>query len=309
MLATPGTLPADGHRWAFEFKWDGMRAIACVIDGTVRATSRNGQDLLGRFPELGELAEALGGRDAVLDGEIVATDAAGRPDFGLLQHRIADAGASGTAARIPVSYLVFDLLYLDDAWLTGAPWDARRDALEGLGLAGPHLAVPPAFRDADGAQVLAAGRARQLEGVVAKRRDAPYRPGVRSPAWVKIKHRRTQEVVVGGWTDGRGALSGNLGALLVGIPSPGGLAYAGKVGTGFDDAARRRILGALQPHEQTASPFAARLPADVGAAHFVAPVLVGEVRFSEWTAAGRLRHPSWRGWRTDKRPEEVVHEP
>jgi len=309
MLATPGVMPADGRGWAFEFKWDGMRAIACVLDGTVRASSRNGRDLLGRFPELGELAEALGGRDAVLDGEIVATDAAGRPDFGLLQHRIADAGTSGAAARIPVSYLVFDLLYLDDAWLTDAPWDARRSALEGLGLSGPHLAVPPAFRDTDGAAVLAAGRARQLEGVVAKRRGAPYRPGLRSPDWVKIKYSRTQEVVVAGWTDGRGALGGSLGALLVGIPSPEGLAYAGKVGTGFDDAARRQILAALQPYEQAASPFAARLPADVRDAHFVAPVLVGEVRFTEWTSAGRLRHPSWRGWRPDKRPQEVVREP
>jgi bifunctional non-homologous end joining protein LigD len=309
MLATAGATPPHGRGWAFEFKWDGIRAIAQVHDGSVRATSRNRKDLLGRFPELGELAEALAGHDAILDGEIVATDREGRPDFGLLQRRIADAGGSSRAPDVPVSYLVFDLLYLDGTWLTDAPWDVRRDALEGLGLHGPHVAVPPAFRDADGPTVLAAGRARHLEGVVAKRRSARYRAGARSPDWVKIKDSRTQEVVVGGWTDGRGGLSGSLGALLVGIPGPEGLEYAGKVGTGFDDAARRQILDALRPLERPSAPFSARLPADARSAHFIAPVLVGEVRFTEWTSAGRLRHPSWRGWRPDKRAREVIREP
>ncbi len=309
MLATPGAMPNPEHGWAFEFKWDGMRAIAQVIDGSVRATSRNRKDLLGRFPELTELAAAVAGHDAILDGEIVATDAAGRPDFGLLQHRIADAAASSAARQVPVSYLVFDLLYLDGAWLMDGPWDARRDALEGLGLHAPHIAVPPAFRDSAGADVLAAGRAQRLEGVVAKRRGAPYRAGARSPDWVKIKNSRTQEVVVGGWTEGRGALAGSLGALLVGIPGPDGLEYAGKVGTGFDDATRRQILDALRPLERPSAPFSARLPADARDAHFVEPVLVAEVRFAEWTAAGRLRHPSWRGWRPDEGTREVIREP
>ena len=309
MLATTGAMPRPAHGWAFEFKWDGMRAIAQVHGGSVRATSRNRKELLGRFPELTELAAALAGHDAILDGEIVATDDAGRPDFGLLQHRIADAGGSSRARQVPVSYLVFDLLYLDGRWLLDAPWDARRDTLEGLRLHGPHVAVPPAFRDSAGADVLAAGRAQGLEGVVAKRRGAAYRPGARSLDWVKIKNSRTQEVVVGGWTDGRGALAGTVGALLVGIPGPDGLEYAGKVGTGFDDATRRQILDALRPLERPSGPFSGRLPADARNAHFVAPALVAEVRFAEWTAAGRLRHPSWGGWRPDKHPREVVREP
>jgi bifunctional non-homologous end joining protein LigD len=309
MLATPGAMPRSERGWAFEFKWDGMRAVAQVHGGSVRATSRNGKDLIARFPELTELAPALAGRDAILDGEIVATDDAGRPDFGLLQHRIADASGSSLARRIPVTYLVFDLLYLDGTWLVDASWDQRRAALEGLGLHGPHLAVPPAFRDSAGTDVLAAGRAQRLEGVVAKRRSAPYRAGVRSPDWVKIKDSRTQEVVVGGWTEGRGALAGSLGALLVGIPSRDGLEYAGRVGTGFDDATRRQILEVLGPLARPAGSFSAPLPADARAAHFVEPALVAEVRFAEWTPAGRLRHASWRGWRPDKDPREVTREP
>jgi bifunctional non-homologous end joining protein LigD len=309
MLATPGPVP-DGRRgWAFEFKWDGIRAIAQVRNGSVRATSRNRNDLLARFPELAELAEAFVGRAVILDGEIIAPDAHGRPDFGLLQHRLPDPGSGSRRASVGVSYLVFDLLYLDGIWLADAPWDARRDALEDLGLHAPHVAVPPAFRNADGAAVLAAGRARGLEGVVAKRRSAPYRAGARSPDWVKIKSSRTQEVIVGGWTEGRGALVGSLGALLVGVPGPDGLDYVGKVGTGFGDASRLEILGRLRSLERSSSPFSRRLPSAVHAAQFVAPRLVGEVRFTEWTAAGRLRHPSWRGWRPDKHPHEVRHEP
>jgi len=308
MLATPGPVPAGGG-WAFEFKWDGMRAIAQIHRGSVRATSRNRKELLDRFPELADLAETLAGHDAILDGEIVATDGDGRPNFGLLQHRIADAGGASRARRIPVTYLVFDLLYLDGTWLLDESWDVRRAALEGLALRGPHVAVPPAFRDTDGRTVLAAGRAQHLEGVVAKHRSAPYRPGARSQDWVKITVSRTQEVVVGGWTDGRGALRGSLGALLVGVPGADGLDYAGKVGTGFDDAARRQILDVLRTLQRPTGPFSARLPAEVRDAHFCAPVLVGEVRFTEWTSAGRLRHPSWRGWRPEKRPHEVTRVP
>ena len=168
---------------------------------------------------------------------------------------------------------------------------------------------PSSFRDVSGKDILQAATANGLEGVVAKRRDAPYRPGRRSPDWVKVKSFRAQEVVIGGWTEGRGERDGSLGALLLGVPGPDGLRYAGKVGTGFSERARRDLLDDLRPLAATASPFDSPLPArETSNAHFVRPALVGEVAYGEWTPAGRLRHPVWRGLRPDKEPDEVVVE-
>jgi bifunctional non-homologous end joining protein LigD len=145
--------------------------------------------------------------------------------------------------------------------------------------------------------------------VVAKRRDSPYRPGRRSPDWVKVKSFRTQEVVIGGWTEGRGEREGSLGALLLGIPGDGGLRYVGKVGTGFSERTRRDLMADLQPLTDARSPFDSPLPArETSDAHFVRPSMVGEVAFGEWTPAGRLRHPTWRGLRRDKKPKQVVVE-
>jgi len=302
---------ADTDAWALAFTWDGVRAITHVHNGAITSTSRNRSDLVNRCPELAHLRDALAGRDVVLDGELVALGTGGRPDFGRLQHRVGRNGSPRPprGESIAIAYLVCDLLYLDGAWLVDAAWDERRDTLEALGLASPHVAVPPAFGEAPGAAVVHAARSQHLEGVVATRRRAPNRPGTRSPGWVKIKRIRTQEVVIGGWSQGGGVLTGRLGALLVGTRDAHGLTYIGKVGTGFDDAARRQIVRVLRPLERPTAPFANHLPAELAGAHVVAPTLVGAVRFTAWTAAGRLRHPSWRGWRLDKRPEEIVREP
>jgi bifunctional non-homologous end joining protein LigD len=181
------------------------------------------------------MAESLGSREVVLDGEIVALDAAGRPDFGLLQQRMhvtVPAQVRALVERVPVSYLAFDVLYLDGRSLLARPYTERRELLEGLGLEGPRWGVPPAF-PGDGEAALAASQAQRLEGVVAKRLDSRYEPGRRSGAWVKVKRFRTQEVVVGGWRPGAGRREGTIGSLLLGVPDGDGLTYVGHVGTGF----------------------------------------------------------------------------
>jgi bifunctional non-homologous end joining protein LigD len=321
MLATAGDLPQRDTGWSYEFKWDGIRAICYLEGGLVRAVSRGDKDLTRGFPELSELAVHLDAHTAVLDGEIVAFDDAGRPSFGRLQRRLNLTGAATVKRRaeeVPASYLVFDVLYLDGRSLLEQPYDVRRAELESLGISGPSFATAPVFTDAPGADVLAAARAAGMEGVVAKRRDSLYRPGARSSDWRKVKIVRTQEVVIGGWTDGAGERAGSLGALLLGMPEPPDpsepqeslmLRYIGRVGTGFDAATRRDLLAALGARAVEHSAFHTRPPASGGERlHFVVPDLVGEVGFGEWTESGHLRHPSWRGLRVDKEAKDVVVE-
>jgi bifunctional non-homologous end joining protein LigD len=312
MLAVSGNLPADDEHWAFEIKWDGVRTILFVEGGRVRAQSRNDLDVSAAFPELADIGKFLGMTTCVLDGEVVALGEDGRPSFSRLQHRMHVANqreAKRRSATDPVSFVAFDLLYIDGHLITDDTYDERRARLEALHLAGETFTTTETFRDVPGRDILDAATANGLEGVVAKRRDSPYRPGRRSPDWVKVKSFRTQEVVLGGWTEGRGEREGSLGALLLGIPSEEGLRYVGKVGTGFSDRARRDLLEDLGPLEVKSSPFEAPLPArETSHAHFVRPVLVGEVAYGEWTPAGRLRHPIWRGLRPDKKPKLVTVE-
>jgi bifunctional non-homologous end joining protein LigD len=311
MLARLGDLPADDAGWAYETKWDGARAMVYVEDRGVQAFTRNDKDLVGSFPELVEVGATLGARSAVLDGELVALGPDGRPSFGLLQQRLHLVGAkvAGRAVAVPVTYVVFDLVHLDGRWLLKLPYDERRAELESLSLTGGSVATAASMLDAHGADVLQAARDNGLEGILAKRRDAPYRPGERTAEWIKIKIFRTQEVVIGGWTEGRGERTGSMGALLLGLPADGGLRYVGKVGTGFSEAGRRELLDLLGPLQGAVSPFVGSLGrAEAAGAHFVRPALVGEVSYGEWTADGRLRHPAWRGLRIDKDPGDVVRE-
>ena len=312
MLAVAGELPQDGANWAFEIKWDGVRAILFVEGGRVRAQSRNDLDVSASFPELAEIGDFLGMTTCVLDGEIVALGEDGRPSFSTLQRRMHVANqreARRRAAADPVSFVAFDLLYVDGHSLLALPYDERRARLESLHLAGETFTTTESFRDVSGQDILAAAMQNGLEGVVAKRRDSPYRPGRRHADWTKVKTFRTQEVVIGGWTEGRGEREGSLGALLLGIPDDDGLRYVGKVGTGFSANARRDLLEDLRPLTIPQSPFGSPLPArETSGAHFARPVLVGEVEFGEWTTAGRLRHPVWRGLRPDKAPGDVVVE-
>jgi bifunctional non-homologous end joining protein LigD len=213
---------------------------------------------------------------------------------------------------VPVVLMLFDLLHIDGRSLLDAPYDDRRALLEGLALQGPNWATPRGHRG-PGSDVLAAARAGGLEGVVAKRRDARYRPGRRDRSWVKVRASRVQEAVVGGWAPRRGAREGTVGALLLGVPAGGRplrLAYIGRVGTGFSDDEADDLLARLEPLKQVGSPFADELtPTEARGATWARPRLVVEVAYSEWTRTGRLRHPVWRGLRLDKRPAEVIREP
>lgn len=310
MLATPGALPLGAGEWAYEMKWDGIRALAECAAGRTRLVSRNEIDITVSYPELHELAAALG-RDALLDGEIVAFDRQGRPNFALLQRRmhvVTKADTMRRARHTPVVFLVFDLLALDGHSLVRRPYQERRELLESIDLGIGPWQVPPAF-EGDARDAIAASAEHGLEGIVAKRMGSPYRPGRRSPDWIKIKHVRTQDVLVGGWRPGAGRRASGIGSLLLGVPAPDGLHYAGRVGTGFTDRMLAELGGRLTRLEQGTCPFRDQLPASEHRhAHWVQPTLVGEVAFTEWTDEHRLRHPVWRGLRPDKKPDDVTFE-
>ncbi len=313
MLATAGTLPSDDSGWAYEMKWDGLRALAFVADGQVRLTSRTTRDITQVYPELAGLATASGVRQAVLDGEIVAFGGGEWPDFEALQQRMNIASAAQArqlADRVPVSYLAFDLLWLNGRSLLDLPYSQRRALLEGLGLTGPNWQVPPSFTGESGADVQAVSLAHGIEGVMAKRLRSRYEPGRRSASWRKIKNVRSQEVVIGGWKPGEGGRAGWIGSLLVGVYEDDRLVYAGHVGTGFSQQTLRMLGERLEPLARTASPFGTTVPPeDARHARWVEPVLVAEVTFADWTRSGRLRAPSYRGLRGDKIPAEVTREP
>ena len=306
MLATAADALPTGADWAYEMKWDGVRAIAVVDDGQVRLTSRNGNDVTVAYPEVQALGDALD-LPAVLDGEIVAVDDDGRASFQRLQARmhLRDRGAIAQIARdVPVAYMIFDLLWLGGHLVTDADYAQRRSLLSDLELRGPAWQTPSASEDKDDAW--AVSERLGFEGVVAKRVDSRYEPGRRSTAWRKVKHQRRQEFVVGGWVTGEGSRAGRIGALLIGYYDDGALRYAGRVGTGFTEAELDRLAGLLAGLATDTSPFSDRgLPRD---ARFVEPALVAEVRFTEWTTGGRARQPAYLGLRDDKAPADVRRE-
>jgi len=309
MLATRAEQVPVGAGWAYEAKWDGIRALVLVREGTLTITSRLGNDLSGRYPELAGLVDATGGHDVLLDGEIVALDDDGRPSFQALQRRMHVQSATAIArlmTEVPASLIVFDLLWEDGEELTDLPYSGRRLRLEALGLQGPRWQTPPV--STDGEAMFAASRELGLEGVVAKRVDSRYEAGRRSRAWIKVKHHCEQELVVGGWLPGEGSRSTTFGALLLGYhDDDGGLRYAGRVGTGFDSDTLDRLTDRLHAIARADSPFAGgSVPRG---ARFVAPELVVQVRFGEWTADGVIRHPVYIGLRTDRDPATVTREP
>ncbi|MRG59687.1 ATP-dependent DNA ligase [Agromyces sp. CFH 90414] len=313
MLATVGAVGlVTGDDWALEWKWDGIRVIARTEGGAVHLTSRSGRDETERYPELGNLARALRA-DAVVDGEIVALDEQGRPDFGRMQPRMnvtKPREIAELAASVPVKLLLFDVLEIAGVPTVDEPWERRRERLERLLRPGTDVPVEvPALAEGTPAPALEESRRLGLEGLVAKRRRSTYRPGARSADWIKLKLTRTQEVVIGGYRRGDGRTTERLRSLLIGIPGDGGLEYAGRVGSGFTQAGLARLLETLEPLERDASPFVEVPAADLPDAVWVEPVLVGEIEFGEWTRAGIARHPRWRGLRPDKSPADVQREP
>jgi bifunctional non-homologous end joining protein LigD len=310
MLARAGALPADDSDWAFEVKWDGVRAIAYSEPGELRLESRNLNDITDSYPEIFGVNAALGSHSAVLDGELVAFDASGRPSFEMLQQRMHTASraqARRLAKGSPVTYVIFDLLWLDGHSLMPAPYSERRARLAELKLDGERWQTPDHVVG-QGAQLLAASAEQHLEGVVAKRLSSIYQPGARSRDWLKVKTLARQELVVGGWMPGKGKRQQSIGALLLGVYEPGGvLRYAGRVGSGFDEQDLQRLSRLLAPLQRPTSPFGAG-EKPPRAASFCEPQLVVEVEFTSWTSAGSLRHPVYKGLREDKPARQVVRE-
>ncbi len=314
MLATPGALPV-GPEWCYEVKWDGMRLLADISTAVsspgsgarLRLTSRAGRDVTRHFPELAGLATAAA--DAVLDGEVVML-ADGIPSFAALSDRIHRVPTAAEVAARPVVFMVFDVLRLYGVPLLDRPLSERRATLQRLELdAVPGVQLSPLYDD--GPALLAATDERGLEGVLAKRRDSVYRPGRRSPSWVKVAHRRTQDCLVGGWRPERTHPS-RIGGLLLGVPDPdtagGAPRFAGRVGSGVGgDATQRALREALAAVAVESSPFAEPLPtADAAGARWCRPRLVVEVSHVGWTDGGRLRHPVLKGLRPDVDPEQVT---
>jgi bifunctional non-homologous end joining protein LigD len=301
--------PEEG--WAFEMKWDGVRIIAYLDHGEVKLLSRRGRDETSRYPDLLPDLAALECESAVLDGEIVVLDEGGAPNFGLLQPRINLTRTTDIAAlarQTPAQLLLFDLLRLDGEPLMRRAYEERRALLEGLQPpSGSRVQVPPVFEgDLDAAMDVS--KSLRLEGVVAKRRGSVYQPGSRGGTWLKLKHRKTQSVVVGGWRPGKGNRDGTVGALLLGIPDGDAVRYVGRVGSGFNDAGLAEALGLLNQLARKTSPLAGVPAEDARDALWVEPELVGEVYYTEVTGPGRLRHPVWKGWRADQSPADVTWE-
>jgi bifunctional non-homologous end joining protein LigD len=310
MMSRPSDkLPRPERGWSYEVKWDGVRAIAYAQPGRLRLESRNLNEITDAYPEVRGILIDLGMHEAVLDGEIVAFDDNGRPSFERLQSRMHVTSPNAVRRLMgstPVVYAIFDVLYLDGHSLMDLPYTERRERLEQLELGGPAWRVPSVHRDA-GKRLLEATASQGLEGVVAKRLDSHYEPGRRTGAWLKIKHVRRQELVIGGWLPGEGRRARRIGALLMGYHRDGAFVYAGRVGTGFTEKTLNDLLGKLEPLRRDTSPYgsAPKLPRE---AVFVEPSLVAEIEFREWTNEGVLRAPSFKGLREDKSPREVVLE-
>lgn len=315
MLADSGTaglVRSLRDPW-IEIKWDGIRALGTWADGRMMLHARSGTDITARYPELtADGAPHLAVGDALVDGEIVALDASGRPSFSRLQNRMHLTKAreiEREVIRTPIAYYLFDLLRLDGHDLTGMPLRDRRALLETLvaGVDAP-IVVPPVFDDLEAA--LETSEAFALEGVVAKESGSTYRPGIRSGSWLKIKHTRTQEVAIAGIRPGKGDRAGRIGSLLLGIPDAetNALRYVGRVGSGFTERMLADLSAQLEPLRTKSAEITGVPAPDARDALWVRPTLIGEVEFANWTPDGILRHARWRGLRPDKTVGEIVVE-
>ena len=295
-----------GPGWLFEIKWDGVRVLALRRRGRVELRSRAGRDVTAQYPEVAAAVAGLPGGDLALDGEIVVPDAHGRPSFHALQRRMHASRAVAALARAcPVVTYVYDCLALEGCDLRGLPLRERKARLRALLGRGGTLRYADHV-EGDGGAFFAEACAAGLEGVVAKRAEAPYRGG-RRREWLKVKCQLRQEFVLGGWTDPKGTRA-HLGAVHLGVYEDGALAYVGRAGSGLDTAALGALHTCLVRLATERCPFVRGTPPRGREHHWVRPELVCEVRFSEWTPDGRLRHPVFLGLRTDKRPRDVHRE-
>ncbi|QBR93735.1 non-homologous end-joining DNA ligase [Nocardioides euryhalodurans] len=303
MLATHTDHVPVGEGWHHEVKWDGVRVLVDVVDGRTRMLSRNGNVVTAAWPDLAE--PPLGERDLLVDGEVIALNDRGIPDFRVLQHRMHVRKASDAtrlAEQIPATLMVFDLLRLDGEDLTGRPLAERRRLLEGLELSETRWQVPAVYDD--GQMLWDATGQQGLEGVVSKRLTSRYRFDTRSKDWLKRAHRHRGSFVVGGWRPQVGT-SDRLAALLVGEPTAEGLLYRGRVGSGITGATARMLQERLAPLHLAASPFADEVPrVDALGTTWVEPVVVVDID-THGLGYDRLRQPSFQGVRTDLTPEDL----
>ena len=301
MLATRWPRLFRDDDWAYELKWDGVRTLLTLDDARTMLRSRAGHDVTATYPELSTFDST---QPLVLDGEVVALDKGGRPSFGRLQRRMnVSSPGPDLLAEVPVAYVVFDVLYADREGIE-QPWLERREILEGLEFS-EYGIVPEVVRGDPGALWDFVAE-RDLEGIVAKRVDSPYRPGVRSPDWRKISRFLQARAVVGGFLPGEGGRADTFGSLLLGMWTDEGLRWVGAVGSGFDDESLVAIKQALDEMTMERSPF---LP-DPGlprSAIYVYPALVALVQYKEFTRVGRLRAPSFKGF-TDDEPHAITWE-
>jgi bifunctional non-homologous end joining protein LigD len=306
MLATLVGGPFDDPDWLFEVKWDGFRVEAVVNGGGVRLWTRGEKDAAEwYFGPFLEPPTWIGAKQAVVDGEVIALDERGEPDFALLQARIKGRGVA--AEPTPFVYEVFDLLQLDGRSLLDEPLEERRRLLASVLRADPRVRLSEHI-EADGIAFFKAAQARGLEGIMAKDRRSPYVPGKRTDRWQKIKIRPEQELVVGGWVKGAGKAV-DLGALLVGVYEDGGLRYAGKIGAGFTNTNREELLAAVAPLASDESPFEASVPrAAARDAQWLRPELVIRAEFAGWTGDGLVRQAAYKGVELEKDPRKVIRE-
>lgn len=311
MLATLGDEAFDDPGWGFEPKWDGIRALA-VCDTATTLISRNGRDVTAAYPELRGLHDRLVALDAIVDGEIVAFEE-GKPSFQRLQQRMHvrdPRKVERLADRIPVVFMAFDLLYEDGQDLTRSPLKERRARLEEMIVPSDQIQLSPMV-EKTGSALFAAAAQQGLEGIVAKKLTSLYEPGSRSRSWLKIKLAFDADVVVVGWTEGEGRRSGSVGSLVMALHGEDGLRYVGNVGTGFDDASLADAVERLSRLETSRPPFdpsELRKHSELRGVRWVAPELVAKVEHRGVTDAGRLRAPSFQGFRDDKSPRECTME-
>jgi bifunctional non-homologous end joining protein LigD len=315
MKATLVAEAFDDDDWVFEPKWDGIRALATCTDETV-LVSRTLRNITPGYPDLSTLHRHLVCFEAMLDGEIVAMSA-GRPSFERLQGRMNlqnPHDIERAAKTTPVTFIAFDVLYLDGRWVIDEPWERRREMLEEIVIPTEYLQVSTAVVG-EGRALFNAAEQQRLEGIVAKKTHSPYRPGRRGRDWLKVKTTYEADVVIGGWRPGEGSRSTRFGALLVGAYDGEGLRFLGAVGTGFTDKTLTELLGQMSALESSTNPFSSdprdgkeRWGKPIKDPHWIEPRLVAAVEFRELTSAGRLRAPSFKGLRSDKNPKDCLYE-
>jgi bifunctional non-homologous end joining protein LigD len=296
MLATLTDAPFDDPGWVFETKWDGFRMVSCIERGTVTLYSRNGKIVSDSYLRVAQALEQIE-HDAVIDGELVALDENGIARFQLLQNAL--------RARVNLNYYVFDLMFVDGEDIRGLPLLERKRRLRRI-LPKSSVLTFSEHRREHGTKFFKEAEKQGQEGIMAKRAGSRYLSGARSTDWLKVKTVRRQEAVIVGFTAPRRSRP-LFGSLVLALHAGKGWRYIGHVGTGFTHTILKELHAKLWPLRTSASPFPTRVK-DEAATTWVKPRLVAEVKFTEWTAAGEMRHPVYLGLREDKQPSEIVLE-